>query len=239
MKKIFFIIILAVALVACNSTKKATSIPLTPINPMLSAVDSMSYALGINIGSRLANDLKSIPGDTVNKSLLIQAFSKSLNADSTILLDTETAQKYFENYIEVEQKKANEKMKAEGEKFLEENKQNDSIRVTASGLQYQVITEGNGKKPTATDHVKVHYIGKTLDGKVFDSSVERGTPAEFALNQVIKGWTEGVQLMNVGSKYKFFIPYNMAYGEHGVPQAGIPPYALLVFEVELLEILEY
>jgi FKBP-type peptidyl-prolyl cis-trans isomerase len=125
--------------------------------------------------------------------------------------------------------------KARGEKFLAENKSKDGVKTTASGLQYKVIKEGTGKKPAKENTVKVHYTGTTIDGKVFDSSVERGEPIEFPLAGVIAGWTEGVQLMSVGSKYTLYIPSNLAYGEQGAGQA-IGPNETLIFDVELLDI---
>lgn len=132
---------------------------------------------------------------------------------------------------EIEQKaKTN---KEAGEKWLAENKTKEGVQTTASGLQYKVITEGTGKKPKATDMVTVHYEGKTIDGKVFDSSYERGEPTQFPLNQVIKGWTEGVQLMSEGSKYELYIPSELAYGEEGNP--AIEPNSVLIFTVELLD----
>ena len=125
--------------------------------------------------------------------------------------------------------------KEEGEKFLAENAKREGVKTTASGLQYEVIEATLGQKPKATDTVKVHYEGTLIDGTVFDSSYKRGEPISFPLNGVIKGWTEGLQLMSVGSKYKLFIPYQLAYGEHGAG-ASIPPYAALIFTVELLNI---
>lgn len=126
--------------------------------------------------------------------------------------------------------------KAAGESFLAENAKKEGIVVLPSGLQYQVLKEGNGKKPSATDQVKCHYEGTLIDGTIFDSSYQRNEPATFGLNQVIAGWTEGVQLMSEGAKYRFFIPYNLAYGERGAG-AQIPPFAALVFDVELLKVL--
>ena len=126
--------------------------------------------------------------------------------------------------------------KAEGVKFLEENKTAEGVQVTPSGLQYIVLKEGNGEKPTETSTVKVHYHGTLIDGTVFDSSVDRGTPAEFPVNRVIKGWTEGLQLMSVGSKYKFFIPQELAYGAFPREGGVIKPFMPLIFEVELLEV---
>jgi FKBP-type peptidyl-prolyl cis-trans isomerase FklB len=125
--------------------------------------------------------------------------------------------------------------KSQGEAFLQENSKKEGVQVTESGLQYEVLTMGKGARPSATDRVKVHYQGTLIDGTVFDSSYERGEPIVFGLNQVIKGWTEGVQLMPVGSKFRFFIPYNLAYGERGAGES-IPPYSTLIFEVELLGI---
>ena len=127
------------------------------------------------------------------------------------------------------------KAKEEGEKFLAENAKREGVKTTASGLQYEVLEATIGQKPKATDSVKVHYEGTLIDGTIFDSSYKRGESISFPLSGVIKGWTEGLQLMSVGSKYKFFIPYQLAYGEHGAG-ASIPPYAALIFTVELLGI---
>ena len=127
------------------------------------------------------------------------------------------------------------KFKEEGEKFLAENAKREGVKTTASGLQYEVLEATLGQKPKTTDSVKVHYEGTLIDGTVFDSSYKRGKPISFPLNGVIKGWTEGLQLMSVGSKYKLFIPYQLAYGEHGAGDS-IPPYAALIFTVELLEV---
>ena len=160
-----------------------------------------------------------------------------MRGDST-LMSNENAQTFFREYLTKAQELENEAKKAEGEKFLADNLLKEGVSSTESGLQYQVLTPGNGPKPSAGDMVKVHYTGTTIDGRVFDSSVERGEPVEFGLNQVIPGWSEGVQLMPVGSKYKFFIPFNLAYGEQGIPQANIPPFAPLIFEVELIDIIK-
>jgi FKBP-type peptidyl-prolyl cis-trans isomerase FkpA len=138
---------------------------------------------------------------------------------------------------QAKQKEAAEKNKAEGEKFLADNAKKPGVKVTASGLQYQVIKEGTGAKPAATDQVSVHYTGTLIDGTKFDSSYDRNEPAKFALNGVIPGWGEALQLMKVGSKYKLFIPSNLAYGDRGTP-GPIGPNAALIFDVELLEIVK-
>jgi FKBP-type peptidyl-prolyl cis-trans isomerase FklB len=148
-------------------------------------------------------------------------------------------QHFFNELEERQQAEAAERgraARAEGEAFLAENKKQPGVVTTASGLQYTVLQEGNGRQPKASDTVRCHYEGRLLDGTVFDSSYRRGVPADFGLRQVISGWTEGVQLMKEGAKYRFFIPYNLAYGEHGAG-ADIPPYAALVFDVELIKVL--
>jgi FKBP-type peptidyl-prolyl cis-trans isomerase len=202
---------------------------------LVNDVDTMSYALGLNVGSDFAKNLKAIPGGKSNIELLIQGFSTAMRGDSS-LLKPEVAMEFFKNYISKAQiKDANVKKEA-GEKFLAENKTKDSVITTASGLQYKVIVAKEGPKPLATDSVKVDYQGFLIDGTKFDSSVDRGKPITFPLNQVIPGWTEGVQLMSVGSKYKFFVPYTLGYGEKGAGNGAIPGYSTLVFEVELLDI---
>ena len=126
--------------------------------------------------------------------------------------------------------------KEQGEKYLAENDKKEGVVTLPSGLQYQVLNEGSGRKPTATDYVKCHYEGMLVDGTLFDSSIMRGEPATFPLNGVIAGWTEGLQLMQEGAKYRFFIPYHLGYGERGAG-ASIPPFAALVFDVELIEVI--
>ena len=157
-----------------------------------------------------------------------------VRADGNEVMTVEEAQAFIERLVTAAQEKKYGPAKAEGEAFLAENAKREEVTVTESGLQYEVIAEGKGAKPAATDIVKVHYTGTLIDGTVFDSSVERGEPAEFELNRVIPGWTEGVQLMSKGAKYKFYIPYQLGYGERGAGE-DIPPYATLIFEVELLD----
>lgn len=201
-----------------------------------SDVDSVSYAIGVSTGLGYKENLKTLPGGEANVDALIAGFIQAIKGDST-KMNMEQAREYMQKYfVEASAKEAN-KTKEEGEKFLAENKKKSGVITTESGLQYQVITEGTGAKPTAEDHVKVHYTGTLLDGTKFDSSVDRGEPAEFPVSQVIKGWTEGLQLMPVGSKYIFWIPSDLAYGDRGAGQM-IKPNSTLKFEVELLEIVK-
>lgn len=199
-----------------------------------SDVDSVSYAIGVSTGLGYKENLKTLPGAEANVDALIAGFVQAIKGDST-KMNMEEAREYMQKYfVETSAKEAN-KTKEEGEKFLADNKTKSGVITTESGLQYQVITEGTGAKPTAEDHVKVHYTGTLLDGTKFDSSIDRGEPAEFPVSQVIKGWTEGLQLMPVGSKYIFWIPSDLAYGDRGAGQM-IKPNSTLKFEVELLEI---
>jgi FKBP-type peptidyl-prolyl cis-trans isomerase len=189
-------------------------------------VDSVSYLIGTNIGTNIVRQMPE-----VNKELLIQGLRDMLDGKIPACADQGQVNAYFQEKTE----KESAGMKADGLKFLEENKKNPKVKVTPSGLQYEVMKMGTGQKPLATSKVKVHYHGTTPDGRIFDSSVDRGQPASFVLNGVIKGWTEGLQLMPVGSKFKFFIPQELAYGANS-PNPTIKPYMPLVFEVELLEI---
>ena len=199
-------------------------------------LDSVSYAVGLSMSSQLKNGF-----EDVNKEILIQAIRNGLDS-TNLLLDSKDIQKTIQTYFQKKQEENKKKelakfevYKKEGIAFLEANKTQEGVKTTKSGLQYSVLKEGKGKKAKTTDRVKVHYHGTTVDGTVFDSSVDRGTPSEFGVTQVIKGWTEGLQLMKVGSKYKFFIPQELAYGEN--PRPGIiKPYMALIFEVELLDI---
>ena len=193
-------------------------------------IDSLGYSLGV----MLAQNLKAQGFEEVNT----EAFSKGLQdalAGGELLINRAEAQMAVQNYMKEAQKKKFEGAIKEGKDFLEANGKKEGIITTESGLQYEIITEGEGPKPTSADKVKVDYRGALVDGTVFDSSYDRGEPATFGVTQVIKGWTEGLQLMSTGSKYKFYIPYNLAYGERGAPPR-IGPYSTLVFEVELLEI---
>jgi FKBP-type peptidyl-prolyl cis-trans isomerase FklB len=195
------------------------------------AVDSASYAFGMLVGKNLQRQL---PAD-LNVDLIMKAMGSALKNEPQPF-EAQAANEIYSQYNTKAQAEAGEKSKAEGKKFLDENKKRKEVTTTASGLQYEVMKRGEGKvSPVATDQVKVHYHGTTTDGSVFDSSVERGEPITFGLNQVIPGWTEGVQLMHVGDKFKFFIPAELAYGDRS-PSPKIKPNSTLVFEVELFEI---
>ena len=193
----------------------------------------VSYMVGMDLGRNLTQIQ-----DELDVAILVQGLQDTLAGRPTKLTE-EQANEVKQGFMQKLQARAVEERTAqaaanrsEGEAFLAENKNKPGVRSTDSGLQYQVITEGRGAKPAATDRVRVHYTGTLLDGTKFDSSVDRGTPAEFALNGVIPGWTEALQLMSVGSKYKLFIPSELAYGENGTP-GPIGPNATLIFEVEL------
>jgi len=191
---------------------------------------TMGEQIGQTIKEQEANGLIGVAELTTDFSLIKQGFINGLYQDET-MFTSQAASEYIQNAVNELKYGAN---RAAGEKFLEENKLKEGVITTESGLQYEVLTMGKGKKPAATDKVKVHYHGTLIDGTVFDSSVERGEPIVFGLDQVIKGWTEGVQLMPVGSKFRFYIPQELAYGER---EAGsIPAYSTLIFDVELLSI---
>ena len=193
-------------------------------------MDKISYALGLSMGQNLMGS-----GVTsLNYQDLAQGIEDVLTKQQPKISYQEAQQVLGQFFQELEAKIAGA-AKAEGEKFLAENKKREGVQVTASGLQYEVLEATIGQKPKATDTVKVHYEGTLIDGTVFDSSYQRGESISFPLNGVIKGWTEGLQLMSIGSKYKFYIPYQLAYGERGAGQQ-IPPYAALIFTVELLGI---
>ena len=201
-------------------------------------MDKVSYALGLGIGRQLSD----MGAQELNIDDFAQAI-KDVIADRKPLVDNREAQQIVQDFFQKQEQKqraaAAEKhkvQKAEGEKYLAENAKKEGVVTLPSGLQYQVLREGNGRKPKATDQVRCHYEGMLIDGTLFDSSIQRGEPATFPLNGVIAGWTEGLQLMQEGAKYRLFIPYHLGYGERGAG-GSIPPFAALVFDVELLEVL--
>ena len=201
-------------------------------------MDKLSYGLGLGIGQQLAQ--MNIEG--LNIDDFADAIRDVINGND-LKVEHREAQQIVQNYFAEQEKKLQAERaekgktaKEAGEKYLAENAKKEGIITTASGLQYKVLKEGTGKQPKATDKVRCHYEGFFIDGTVFDSSVQRGEPAVFPLDGVIVGWTEGLQLMREGGKYRFFIPYKLGYGEGGAG-ASIPPFATLVFDVELLEVL--
>ena len=202
----------------------------TSAQKLTNEIDSVSYSLGVNIGENLKTQFPDI-----NLKNFELAIKDVLDNQKEPKISGADAQKVIQNYFQKQQAKASESVIEEGKKFLTENSKKDGVITLESGLQYEIIKSGEGAKPTINDQVTTHYHGTLLDGTVFDSSVERGQPATFPVSGVIKGWTEALQLMTVGSKWKLFVPYDLAYGERGAgPKIG--PYTTLIFEVELISI---
>lgn len=191
------------------------------------------YGIGLQIGQQLLASGMNVDAEGVARGIydVLNQNPPAININEVSKALQELGQR-----AEAAQAEAFKALAEEGKAFLEENKKHASVKVTDSGLQYEVLAEGNGKKPSSTDTVRVHYTGSLIDGTVFDSSVTRGTPAEFPVSGVIRGWTEALQMMPVGSKWRLTIPHELAYGERGAG-ASIPPFATLVFEVELLDVL--
>lgn len=194
-------------------------------------MDKFSYGLGMGIGQNLL----SMGVKDMNIEDFIKGISDVLSGNKTELTHSE-AQKVVNEHFQKLAEEAYAVNRNAGEKFLAENAKKESITTLPSGMQYEVIKEGNGKKPSATDRVQCHYEGTLIDGTIFDSSIKRGEPAVFGVNQVIKGWVEALQLMQEGAKWRLYIPYDMAYGEHGAGEM-IPPYSALIFDVELIKVL--
>ena len=200
-------------------------------------MNKVSYALGLGIGHQLAQ----MGALDLNIDDFADAIKDVLKGNE-LKISNRDAQKIVESYFKDKEQKMNADREVKGkiaknagEKYLAENAKNEGVITLPSGLQYKVLKEGNGRKPKATDEVVCHYEGFLVDGTVFDSSFQRGEPATFPLNQVITGWTEGLQLMQEGAKYRFFIPYRLGYGEGGAGTL-IPPYSALIFDVELIEV---
>ena len=192
-------------------------------------MDSVSYALGVV----LSNNLKSQGFDQLDATQFAQGFEEGLK--DMAKMDANQANALIQNYMREKQESASAEARKAGEDFLAEVAKRPEVKVTDSGLAYEVLKEGTGASPSATETVEVHYHGTLIDGTVFDSSVDRGQTIEFPLNRVIPGWTEGVQLMKEGAKYRFYIPYNLAYGAQGSPPK-IPAYSALIFDVELFKV---
>jgi FKBP-type peptidyl-prolyl cis-trans isomerase FklB len=194
-------------------------------------MDKFSYAIGLGIGQNLL----SMGAQSINVDDFAQAIGDVLNRRPTAISHTEAREIVNKFFTELEEKMNAENIE-KSKNFLAENAKREGVTTLASGLQYEVIKEGNGKKPSATDKVKCHYEGTLIDGTLFDSSIKRGEPTVFGLNQVIKGWTEALQLMTEGSKWRLYLPSELAYGAQGAGEA-IPPHSALIFDVELIEVL--
>lgn len=240
--KFFKPTLVAVALLAVTGCQESAKKEEVKAPVLETEVQKQAYGLGASIGMYMQRNLdeQSKLGLALDKELIVQGFIDSLNAKSLIeqeeikVLLTKLDQSMKLKQKEMASQEAEASL-AEGQKFLEDNAKKEGVKVTESGIQYVVMSDAEGDKPAATDTVKVHYKGTFLNGDTFDSSYDRGEPAVFPLNRVIKGWTEGVQLMSVGSKYKFTIPSDLAYGPNGNPPR-IPGNSVLEFEIELLEI---
>lgn len=213
-----------------DKTNTNTKTTMTTTTKFATELDSVSYGLGMLI----AENLKQQGLEELNVELFSKAINQSIKKEKTEL-DMNTANSFVNNYFSELQAMKTQKNIEAGKKFLADNKKKKGVIELASGLQYEIITEGNGPKPAATDKVTTHYHGTLLDGTIFDSSVQRGQPATFPVNGVIQGWVEALQLMPVGSKWRLYIPSNLAYGERGAG-GSIGPNATLIFEVELISI---
>ena len=236
MKKTILFLAVA-AFISCNNNSQK-KIELT------NEADSLSYAIGADIANNLMkqNEQIKLQIPEVNIEVLNSSLKSNFNANSDPVIDTAVCKEIIQNYFNNLQAQQQQEQEAnnltaieEGEKYLAENGQKENVVTTESGLQYKIIKNGNGIRPTLDAQVEVHYHGTLIDGTVFDSSVDRGTPATFGVSQVIAGWTEALQLMSEGSKWELYIPYSLAYGERGSPPV-IGPYSTLIFEVELIKI---
>jgi len=227
--KALVLLALLSTLIACEQKEEMQAETATAPTGLTTDADRFSYGLGMVIGERVLKQYQDVDYD-----LLIQGMKAQHQSQAT-LITLEDAGAVLATHAEQQFAAQTEANKMKGAAYLEENAKKEGVMVTESGLQYSVITQGDGAKPVADDQVTVHYRGTLIDGTEFDSSYSRGEPASFGLSQVIPGWTEGVQLMNVGSKYLFVVPYELGYGERGAGGA-IGPFETLIFEVELIEI---
>lgn len=231
MRKTILTGLAAITLAACETPQKEKTVEMKTLE------DSASYAIGITIGNNLAEDFKNQKVDSVfDHELLLSGLSTALASEEGIV-GAEDARGIVNRFFEGMTAKRGEANRKSGADFLAKNADKKGVMTTESGLQYIVLKEGEGEAPTASDKVMVHYTGKLLDGTVFDSSYDRGEPAEFYVRQVIPGWTEALQLMKPMAEYKLFIPSDLAYGENGNPRGGIGPNEVLVFDVKLIEVL--
>lgn len=224
-------VVLIIAGVSCEQSGTVKNVELN------TDADSVGYAIGVLVGANNRQQIQNAPGgENINVEAMAAAFRLSALDEETVIT-REEADAIVRGYFEKAGENEAQKNLEEGNAFLEENKTREGVHTTESGLQYEVLKEGTGEKPSADDRVKVQYHGTLLDGTVFDSSVERGEPATFGVSQVIPGWTEALQMMKEGAKWKIYLPADIAYGERGAGQ-DIGPNTTLIFEVELLEILE-
>lgn len=231
MKRIL-VLFLGLALVNLSyGQKKKSSVTAlkTTASKKLSNTDSVSYALGMLYGK----NLKKAGVDELAYQQVILGVQNAIE-NKNLMLNDEQAQKLTSAFFASKKEMFIAKLKVENQAFLTQNAKNPQVKTTASGLQYEVLRAGTGKTPNDTTRISAHYIGKLIDGSEFDNSYKRNEPLELMPTQVIKGWTEGLKLMSEGAKYRFFIPYNLAYGENG--QGNIPPYSTLIFDVELLKV---
>lgn len=229
--------ILFVAIVAMMIAATSCQPGATPDVKLETRVDSVSYAIGVLVGANNKKQLEGAPGhNDMNIEAMAQAFRSSSLGEEVKISEEDANSVIQKFFMEENDREAQENLEA-GNKFLEENGKREGVVTTEDGLQYEILKEGTGEKPAATDQVRVHYHGTLIDGTVFDSSVDKGEPVVFGVNRVIKGWSEALQLMPVGSKWKIYVPSDLAYGERGAG-ADIGPNAALVFEVELLEIVK-
>jgi len=233
MKKI---ILTAALIAACTAFTAGAKGKASKAPVLKTAKDSTSYAFGLEFAKSINNTLENLPGKPYDKDLLLDALTKMIKNDTlTLAFPEQKANEIIQRNLKQAQEAENQKRIDEQKQFFANNKKRPDVIETPSGLQYEILKMGDGAKPNSVNsRVKVHYAGSLMDGKEFDSSYKRGEPAEFELKSVIKGWTEGLQLMPVGSKFKFYIPSDLGYGEHG--QGPIPAFSALIFEVELLDV---
>jgi FKBP-type peptidyl-prolyl cis-trans isomerase FkpA/FKBP-type peptidyl-prolyl cis-trans isomerase FklB len=237
MKKTIFMLFAAAALMSsCNSTNQSSNVALE------NTIDSVSYAIGANLGSNILRQIESAGDTNLSYAAMVKGFTQGLNSELLEIDETEGTV-IINSYMKEKDAERREAEKAAfsanievGEAFLAENAQREGVIVTESGLQYEIVEEGTGESPIDGDRVKVNYEGTLIDGQVFDSSYERGEPISFDINRVIPGWTEGLKLMPSGSTFMLYIPSNLGYGENPPPNSIIEPFSTLVFKVELLEI---
>ena len=228
MKAKLFTIAIASLAIACNQQSNNQSVSLT------NQVDSTSFAIGVNVAENLGKNIAQ-QFEEVNLDLLKAGLNAGIDTNNKSEISGAVAEQIIEEFFKSKQELTAKKAQGEGAAFLAENAKREGVVSLESGLQYEILTEGNGQIPTINDKITAHYHGTLIDGTVFDSSVDRGEPASFPVNGVIAGWTEALQIMPVGSKWKLYVPSDLAYGERGAGQI-IGPYSTLIFEVELLSI---